>query len=118
MQGSRGGSWLRNHGGGLRHLVPGFAAGRSADKDLATPSHWYRIFLPELLPELDRVLYLDADVIVVDSLIPLWNVDLSEDYLAAVTNVFQAAHVHRPVELGLAGPRAYFNSGVMVLNLE
>lgn len=81
-------------------------------------SHWYRLFLPELLPELDRVLYLDCDLIVVDSLEPLWNTDLSEHYLAAVTNVFQDDHFYRIPMLGLDSPDVYFNSGVMLLNLE
>jgi lipopolysaccharide biosynthesis glycosyltransferase len=78
---------------------------------------WYRIFLPELLPGLDRVLYLDADLIVLDSLVPLWETDLAGHYLAAVTNVFQSDHLDRPAYLGLEGPRVYFNAGVMLMNL-
>jgi lipopolysaccharide biosynthesis glycosyltransferase len=83
-----------------------------------TPAMWYRIFLPELLPGVDRVLYLDADTIVAESLGPLWQLDLEDNYLAAVTNLFQHNHVQRPAELGLAGPEVYFNSGVLLMNLE
>jgi lipopolysaccharide biosynthesis glycosyltransferase len=82
-----------------------------------TQAMWYRIFLPELLPDVDRILYLDADTIAVDSLAPLWAADLSGYWLAAVTNVFQQNHMHRPAELGLAGPQSYFNSGVLLMNL-
>jgi lipopolysaccharide biosynthesis glycosyltransferase len=78
---------------------------------------WYRIFLPELLPDVDRILYLDADLIVVDSLAPLWEVDLRGYWVGAVTNVFQQNHLARPAELGLAGPRVYFNAGVLLMNL-
>jgi lipopolysaccharide biosynthesis glycosyltransferase len=78
---------------------------------------WYRIFLPELLPELDRILYLDADLLVLDSLAPLWELDLTGNWVAAVTNVFQRNHVHRPARLGLAGPEVYFNAGVLLMNL-
>jgi lipopolysaccharide biosynthesis glycosyltransferase len=78
---------------------------------------WYRIFLPELLPEVDKVLYLDADTIAVDSLAPLWAVELGEALIGAVTNVFQADHLGRPQYLGLAGPEVYFNSGVLLMNL-
>jgi len=81
-------------------------------------SLWYRIFLPELLPKTDRVLYLDADTIAVDSLAPLWETQLGDSYLAAVTNVFMREHEGRAERLGLDGPRAYFNSGVMLLNLD
>lgn len=79
---------------------------------------WYRIFLPELLADVERVLYLDSDLIVVDSLRPLQAIDLSEHYLAAVTNVFQIEHLRRPTKLGLKGPLEYFNAGVMLMNLE
>ena len=83
-----------------------------------TQAMWYRIFLPELLPGVDRVLYLDADTIAVDSLSPIWEVPLGDSYLAAVTNVFQPNHFHRPAQLGLPGPKVYFNSGVLLMNLD
>jgi lipopolysaccharide biosynthesis glycosyltransferase len=38
--------------------------------------------------------------------------------VGAVTNVFQHNHLHRPAELGLAGPEVYFNAGVLLMNLE
>jgi lipopolysaccharide biosynthesis glycosyltransferase len=81
-------------------------------------SHWYRIFLPELLPELSRILYLDSDLIVLDSLDSLWETDLGDACLAAVTNVFQSDHLHRPAALGLSDPHVYFNSGVLLMNLD
>lgn len=79
---------------------------------------WYRIFLPELLPDVERLLYLDADLIVLDSLAPLWEVDLGEHYLGAVTNVLEPIYAHRPAELGITRPNAYFNAGVLLMNLE
>lgn len=79
---------------------------------------WYRVFLPELLPSVDKILYLDSDLIVVDSLRALFDTDLSDNWVGAVTNVFQHNHVHRPGELGLAGPHVYFNAGVLLMNLD
>jgi lipopolysaccharide biosynthesis glycosyltransferase len=86
--------------------------------DRFTAAMWFRIFLPELLPETERVLYLDSDTIAVDSLEPLWATDLTGAWLGAVTNVFQPNHIWRPAELGLAGPEVYFNSGVLLVNLD
>lgn len=83
-----------------------------------TEAMWYRIFLPELLPNVDRVLYLDSDTIVADSLAPLWELDVGNNYLGAVTNIFQPNHLQRPAELGLSGPEVYFNSGVLLMNLD
>jgi lipopolysaccharide biosynthesis glycosyltransferase len=88
------------------------------EMDFVTSAMWYRIFLGELLPEVDRVLYLDVDTIAVDSIEPLWDVDLADSYVAAVTNVFYLrSHAQRPVELGI-DPADYFNSGVVLMNLE
>jgi lipopolysaccharide biosynthesis glycosyltransferase len=78
---------------------------------------WYRMFLPELLPEVDKILYLDIDTIAVDSLESLWDIDIADHYLAAVTNVFEPHFAHRPAELGLELD-AYFNSGVVLMNLD
>lgn len=78
---------------------------------------WYRVFLPELLPDVDRVLYLDVDLLVLDAITPLREVELEGMYVAAVTNVFEDAHLHRPAELGLSGPDRYFNAGVLLMNL-
>ena len=67
---------------------------------------WYRIFLPELLPDVDRVLYLDVDTLAVDSLEPLWATDLGDAPGGAVTNVFMQDRDSRPrpEALGLPGP--------------
>jgi lipopolysaccharide biosynthesis glycosyltransferase len=86
--------------------------------DFISVPMWFRIFLPELLPTLDRILYLDIDTIVVDSLRPLWEIDLGDSYLGAVTNVLEPGNRHHPEALGLAGPEAYFNSGVLLMNLD
>ena len=58
------------------------------------PIMWYRVFLPELLPAVDRVLYLDADTLVVDDLRPLWREPLDGAYVAAVPNVLETAHAN------------------------
>jgi lipopolysaccharide biosynthesis glycosyltransferase len=80
---------------------------------------WSRVFLPELLPDLGRVLYLDVDTIIIDSLEPLWRIDLSGSLVGAVTNVFQRFVPDRPepFELERSNP-PYFNSGVLLMNLE
>jgi lipopolysaccharide biosynthesis glycosyltransferase len=78
---------------------------------------WYRAFLPELLPNLDRILYLDCDTIVMDDLHLLWETDLDGYLLGAVKNVFERDVAGRAHDLGLAGPEQYFNSGVLLLNL-
>jgi lipopolysaccharide biosynthesis glycosyltransferase len=77
---------------------------------------WYRTFLPELLPGVDKILYLDADIIAVDSVRPLWETELGDHYLAAVTNVWEPWNLAYVESLALEKP--YFNSGVLLMNLE
>ncbi|MBV9869987.1 MAG: FkbM family methyltransferase, partial [Frankiaceae bacterium] len=79
----------------------------------------YRLLLPELLPDVPRVLYLDADTLVLDDLSPLWNLDLDRCLVAASTNPLYRHMERRLVErLGLPDRRAYFNSGVLLFDLE
>jgi len=82
------------------------------------PLMWYRIHLPDLLPDNDRILYLDADMLVVDDLTPLWRTGLDGYYLAAVSNVLEPYAHDWPAQLGLARPADYFNSGLLLLNLD
>lgn len=99
------------------HQIPDSALEGLPTLSQFTQAMWYRVLLPELLPQVGKVLYLDADTIVADKLEPLWDTDLADNYLGAVTNVFQHNHVQRPAELGLAGSEVYFNSGVLLMNL-
>jgi lipopolysaccharide biosynthesis glycosyltransferase len=100
------------------HEIPDEQCAGLATTGFTRKATWYRIFLPGLLASVDRVLYLDSDLLVLDSLEPLARVDLSDHYVGAVTNVFQPEHLYRPGKLGLSDPRDYFNAGVMLLNLD
>ena len=87
--------------------------------EIGAAGMWYRTYLPELIQDLDRVLYLDSDTIVVDSIEPLWQTDLGPHLLGAVTTVFPSpewgsAHC---AAFGVPAPELYFNSGVMLLDL-
>ena len=87
------------------------------DMSFIPATMWYRIYLPDLLPEVDKILYLDADTIAVDGLDQLWATDISAHYVAAVTNVFEPWNRVYPEALGLPDEEAYFNSGVLLMNL-
>ena len=92
---------------------------RGVDRFAAAPS-WYRVLLPELLPDLDRVLYLDSDMIITASLRPLWRVDISKHPVAAVSAVFPGPEwgARHCAALGIPDQRSYFVSGLMLMNLR
>ncbi len=82
---------------------------------LFSPLVWYRLLLPELLPDLDRVLALDADTLVLQSLSPLYERDLGNNLLAAVGVTTSEQHAR---VLGLDPAQPVFNAGVMLMNLD
>jgi len=106
-------------GGGKASMVPigdDQIEGLPAAFNHVTVAMWYRIFLPALLPDVQRVLYVDADTLAMDDVGPLWRTDLDGNTLGAVTNVFEPWDAGYPRKLGLSRP--YFNSGVLLLDLE
>lgn len=107
----------------VRHLgmaldvidIPGEALDSLPPTLLFSPLVWYRLLLPELLPDLDRVLALDADTLVLQSLLPLYERDLGDNLLAAVTQPVPIEHRRGRLDLDVGQP--YFNAGVMLMNL-
>lgn len=76
-----------------------------------------RLLLPELLPELDKILYLDCDIIVRQDLAKLWDETILDDnYLAAVYEAAIEGQAERFRALG-CDPAKYFNSGFLLMNL-
>lgn len=82
------------------------------------PVMWLRVLLPELLPQADRLLYLDIDTLALGPLEELWNTDLEGKLVAAVDNVLHADLASRPAALGLPADARYFNSGVLLMDLR
>ena len=79
-------------------------------------STYYRLLIPSVLPSsIQKIIFLDSDLIVVDSLSELWNAPLGEHPLAAVTDHHVKENCQR---LGLFEGSGYFNPGVMVIDLN
>lgn len=77
----------------------------------------YRLLLPELLPELDRIVYIDCDVVVRQDLAALYQgLDFGNSLLAAVHEAPIEGQAVRWESLG-CDPGSYFNSGFLVMNL-
>ena len=81
---------------------------------VATPAALLKFSLGELLPDLDKVLYLDGDILVRKNLAPIFDLDLGEKVLAAAPDT-GVISFPRPIH---AEVKRYFNSGVMLLNLK
>lgn len=79
-----------------------------------TKAAFGKLMIPALLPQSDKVLFLDSDVVVLDDVEQLFVQDIAEQPIGAVLNPFST----RYKELGLCSPQDYFNSGVLLLDLK
>ena len=77
-----------------------------------------KFFIPEILNELDKVLYLDGDIIVQSDLSECYDTDISDFYAGVVKDIITVnskddhlAKLQFPYEF-------YFNSGVLLMNLN
>lgn len=76
-----------------------------------------RLFLDKILPsEVERVIYIDGDTIVRDSLNDLWNINLNNNILGAV--VEPVTSMKRKVQLGLEKEDPYYNAGILLIDLK
>ncbi|MGL4537671.1 MAG: glycosyltransferase family 8 protein [Cetobacterium sp.] len=76
-----------------------------------------RLFIPELLKNEERALYLDCDVVVLKPLEELYNMDLQGKSIGVILDgkKDQKSSLNR---LNLSLDRTYFNAGVMVMDLK
>ncbi len=80
---------------------------------------YYRIFAAQYLPDaLDRVLYLDPDIIVNGDIRPLYQTDLGNDLFAAASHLGTFLQNFNRVRLSMEEDTPYINSGVMLMNLK
>lgn len=91
-----------------------------------TIATFYRLLAPYVLPpDIEKAIYLDADIVVNMNINELWQVELGYSPLAAADELradsfshpMNASHNYL-VKSGLVGYNDYFNSGVLLMNLN
>ena len=89
-------------------------------------SAYYRLLISEILSEYKKVIYLDCDLIVLTDLSEMYNVDIKNKYAAVVKDYFVSCLFSQKEDfiqyakdvLNIDNLDLYFNSGVMLFNLE
>lgn len=124
----------------LHSLPPGSASVRWIPVELASFENfstqpyistmtYARLLLPYVFPDsVSKILYIDADLLVLSDLMPLWEIDLEGAVLGAVVDTFSEAHSRRlrlgdrkslKLEIdGSTGVCDYFNAGVLLVDLQ
>lgn len=85
---------------------------------------YYRLFIPDLMKDYRKVLYIDGDTVVLEDPAVLYGTDLTDCYAGVVKdyNIIRDMsmsfrhHVQQVLQMENTGE--YFNAGVLVLNLD
>lgn len=79
---------------------------------------YFRLLCGQILPaDVQRVIYLDPDILVINALRPLWELDLQGKMLAAAAHRGVTKLVDNVNQLRLGTTTSYFNSGVLVIDV-
>ena len=91
-------------------------------RDYYSKTTYFRLFLPNLYPQYDKVLYLDSDIVILDDIAELYNIDMGTNLVAAAQDdIIQTTPVFQEYAekvVGVADYRNYFNAGVLLMNLH
>lgn len=84
-----------------------------------TRADLFKFFMPDLFPDLDKILYIDVDTAIVKDITELYNIDLKNKYIGAVNKIIKDVDV----EFKSDGKPHYkkvrkYNCGVLLYNLK
>mgnify|MGYP002515741045 CR=1 FL=1 len=80
-----------------------------------TEATYYRFVIPNLLNNINKIIYLDSDLVVNDDIENLYNINLSGNILGAVQDIIGREN---QIRLNLDKTKYYCNAGVLVLDLR
>lgn len=89
--------------------------------DYITMTIYFRLFIPEMFPDIDKAIYLDSDTVINTDVAELYSYDLGDNLVAGVHDIFMSANKETTdyVENALGMPvRDYINSGMLLMNLK
>lgn len=91
-------------------------------RDYYSKTTYFRLFLPNLYPQYDKVLYLDSDIVILDDIAGLYDTDMGDNLVAAapddVIQFNEVFQVYVEKVVGVADYRRYFNAGILLMNLD
>ena len=87
-------------------------------RERVTTAALLKFDLPLIFRDYDKLLYLDCDMAIQKDLSPLFEIDVSDVYAAVVKDTITMHGSHEHLEFLEYKQDIYFNSGMMLLNLE
>ena len=83
-----------------------------------TKEAYARVLMPELLPDLERLLYLDCDTIIEGNIARLWQIDLGDALVGMAPDYSLEPKEAKKQILGIGENDDYFNSGVILMDIS
>lgn len=91
-------------------------------RDYYTVSIYFRLFIPDMFPNLKKAIYLDSDMVILDDIAKLYDTELGDNLLGGVPDAIIASRQefrdYAELGCGIYPYTKYFNSGMMLMNLE
>lgn len=81
---------------------------------------YYRFYVTSLIEDesIEKVLYLDCDIVVMDDVARLFQIDMTDYPLGAVRDIVNPANEKQMFGISFSYRDRYFNSGVLLINLK
>jgi lipopolysaccharide biosynthesis glycosyltransferase len=87
---------------------------------------YIRLFIPYFIPsDKKKVLFMDVDMIVTEDISKLWNIDIGDHIIGAVTDSItkyagnlDGGGISNYKELGIPAETKYFNAGLQLINID
>lgn len=91
-------------------------------RDYYSKTTYYRLFIPNMFPHLDKALYLDADIVVPGDISELYNIDLGDNLVGGIPDTAVANNdifiEYVKEVVGCDEAKNYFNAGILPMNLK
>ncbi len=90
-------------------------------RDYYSKSTYFRLYIADLYPEYDKVVYIDSDTVVLGDIFELFNTDLGDNYVGACVEqaMVQTEVYGNYVEKVMGIDRnKFFNAGVLLINCK
>ncbi len=80
---------------------------------------YYRLLAAQILPDhVEKILYLDPDILVINPIRPLWETELDTHLFAAAAHTGKTELANNVNRIRLGVEHDYYNSGVLLMNLR
>ena len=101
--------------------IPDNREGNRLRCDYFTMTIFFRLFISNMFPDIDKCIYIDSDTVITDDISKLYDIELGENLIGACPDlsIADCPPLVEYTEKGVGiGKGRYINSGVLLMNLK